>query len=145
MSYKIIKKSEYNKLKSDNKKINNDLENTLECQKLLIDQLEKKKKNVETLQNEVSKERYNNISLQKQISSLIDTNQKLNTWIEKILNEVGIQEIHERTGITIPIYSEQLVTSNPDKQFNNDFRKRKEVIIPELRFVRVGLGGNYVN
>ena len=58
-----------------------------------------------------------------------------NENIEKILNEVGIRELHERTGVTIPVYiNDQMSAYNAvaDKPF---IHERKEIIKDRIVFL----------
>ena len=132
----MFKSKKYKKLEKDYETLNDDYEMCRGRIEYLTDKLQKQEKEYEEKLKHANSE---NISLRKSNTSLIDTNQKLNDWIEKILNEVGIKELHERTGITIPVYTENPVRAYDNNQFNNgDFLKRKEIIIPELRFIKMG-------
>ncbi len=137
--FKILSRKKYNKLKEDNDKLNKELDSKISYLNCMLERVTELNKEIENLKLELKREGANNIDLQKQISTLINTNQKLNNWIDKILNEVGIQELHERTGVTIPVYTENPVRAYDGNQFNNgDFLRRKEIIIPELRFIKMG-------
>lgn len=114
-------------------------ENTMDLLEETIEKNTKLEKELQELKSESKRKTDTNINLERQVSSLIDTNKKLNDWIEKILYEVGIQELHERTGVTIPVYTENPIRLNPDQKFDNEgFLRRREIIIPELRFVKMG-------
>ena len=133
-----IKKKEYLKMK---KKIE-DLERSNRIYEsnniYLNDQYEKIRSENNSLQDDIKKKSSENIQLQRSITTTLETNNTLNEWIEKILNEVGIRELHERTGVTIPVYiNDQMSAYNAvaDKPF---IHERKEIIIPELRFVKMG-------
>lgn len=137
--FKILSRKKYNKLKEDNDKLNKELDDKISYLNCMLERVSELNKEIENLKLELKREGSNNIDLQKQISTLINTNQKLNNWVDKILNEVGIQELHERTGVTIPVYTENPVRAYDNNQFNNeDFLRRKEIIIPELRFIKMG-------
>lgn len=72
---------------------------------------------------------------------LMTANQKLTDWVNKIINEVGIYEVEDRRTVTIPI------CKNPVKAaFGNiediranmgEFMSQEEIIIPEIRFIRI--------
>lgn len=131
----MLKSKKYKKLEKDYETLNDDYEMCRGRIEYLNEKLQKQEKEHEEKIRQTNSE---NISLRKSNTSLIETNQKLNDWIEKILNEVGIKELHERTGITIPVYTENPVRAYDNNQFNNgDFLKRKEIIIPELRFIKM--------
>lgn len=133
-----IKKKEYLKMK---KKIE-DLERSNRIYEsnniYLNDQYEKIRSENNSLQDDIKKKSSENIQLQRSITTTLKTNNTLNNWIERILNDVGIKELHERTGVTIPVYiNNQMPAYNAvaDKPF---IHERKEIIIPELRFVKMG-------
>lgn len=135
-----IKKKEYLKMK---KKIE-DLERSNRIYEsnniYLNDQYEKIKSENNSLQDDIKKKSSENIQLQRSITTILETNNTLNNWIERILNDVGIKELHERTGVTIPVYI-QNDQGLPYKAADCDapfVRRRKEIIIPELRFVKMG-------
>lgn len=135
-----IKKKEYLKMK---KKIE-DLERSNRIYEsnniYLNDQYEKIKSENNSLQDDIKKKSSENIQLQRSITTILETNNTLNNWIERILNDVGIKELHERTGVTIPVYIQNdqglpYKAADCDAPFD---RRRKEIIIPELRFVKMG-------
>lgn len=135
-----IKKKEYIKMK---KKIE-DLERSNRIYEsnniYLNDQYEKIRSENNSLQDDIKKKSSENIQLQRSITTTLETNNTLNNWIERILNDVGIKELHERTGVTIPVYI-QNDQGLPYKAADCDapfVRRRKEIIIPELRFVKMG-------
>lgn len=135
-----IKKKEYLKMK---KKIE-DLERNNRIYEsnniYLNDQYEKIRSENNSLQDDIKKKSSENIQLQRSITTIIETNNTLNNWIERILNDVGIKELHERTGVTIPVYIQD-DQGLPYKAADCDapfVRRRKEIIIPELRFVKMG-------
>lgn len=136
---KIMSRKKYNKLIEDNNKLDSQLDRKIEYNNILLQQVSELNTKVSSLEYDLKRKSSNNINLEKQLSSIIDTNQKLNNWIEKILNEVGIQELHEKTGVTIPVYTENPIRAYDDHRFNNEnFLKRNEIIIPELRFIKMG-------
>ena len=135
-----IKKKEYLKMK---KKIE-DLERSNRIYEsnniYLNDQYEKIRSENNSLQDDIKKKSSENIQLQRSITTTLETNNTLNNWIERILNDVGIKELHERTGVTIPVYIQD-DQGLPYKAADCDapfVRRRKEIIIPELRFVKMG-------
>lgn len=133
-----ISKKKYLKMKKDLEDTQRDVEIMQSNNNYINSKYEDAKKTCKSLEDDIKHKSSENIQLQKSISAQIDTNQKLNEWIEKILNEVGIKELHERTGVTIPVYiNDQMPAYNAvvDKPF---IHERKEIIIPELRFVKMG-------
>ncbi len=77
----------------------------------------------------------------KQNDVLMKSNQKLIEWINKIINEVGIYNVEDRRTITIPIYRNPVkaMYGTSEEISNNlkDFVQTEEIIIPEIRFVRM--------
>lgn len=138
MFIKLISKEQYNKMQKKIDDLEKDLRIATSSNDYLTTRYEDVKKTCRSLEDDIKHKSSENIQLQKSVSAQIDTNQKLNEWIEKILNEVGIRELHERTGVTIPVYiNDQMPAYNAvvDKPF---IHERKEIIIPELRFVKMG-------
>lgn len=138
MFIKLISKEQYNKMQKKIDDLERDLRIATSSNDYLTTRYEDVKKTCRSLEDDIKHKSSENIQLQKSVSAQIDTNQKLNEWIEKILNEVGIRELHERTGVTIPVYiNNQMPAYNAvaDKPF---IHERKEIIIPELRFVKMG-------
>jgi hypothetical protein len=77
------------------------------------------------------------LELNNSSNYLMEQNEKLINWIEKIINEVGIYEVSERNSISIPIYK------NPyppmyDTEFNGNrfVVERKDITIPEIRVIK---------
>ena len=72
---------------------------------------------------------------------LMTANQKLTDWVNKIINEVGIYEVEDRRSVTIPICKQthRAITGNWDDIQNKmpDFLSQEEIIIPEIRFIRI--------
>ncbi len=135
--FNIISKRKYNKLQEEKDKINKELNIKIEYLNCMLEQIDTLNKENDNLKKDLKQENSNNINLQRQISTLIDTNKRLNDWVNKILNEVGIKELHERTGVTIPCYiqDDRPIISNMS---NVEYLHRQEIIIPELRFVKIG-------
>ena len=77
----------------------------------------------------------------KQNDVLMKSNQKLIEWINKIINEVGVYNVEDRRTVTIPIYRNpvQAMYGTSEEISNNlkDFVQTEEIIIPEIRFVRM--------
>ena len=77
----------------------------------------------------------------KQNDVLMKSNQKLIEWINKIINEVGIYNVEDRRTITIPIYKNPVkamyCTSEDISNNLKEFVQTEEIIIPEIRFVRM--------
>lgn len=77
----------------------------------------------------------------KQNDVLMKSNQKLIEWINKIINEVGVYNVEDRRTVTIPIYRNPVkaMYGTSEEISNNlkDFVQTEEIIIPEIRFVRM--------
>ena len=72
---------------------------------------------------------------------LMTANQKLTDWINKIINEVGIYEVEDRRTVTIPICKNprRVIAGKWDdiKEGMPEFLSQEEIIIPEIRFIRM--------
>ena len=72
---------------------------------------------------------------------LMTANQKLTVWLNKIINEVGIYEVEDRRSVTIPICknSHRAIAGRWDdiKDEMPNFLSQEEIIIPEIRFIRI--------
>lgn len=72
---------------------------------------------------------------------LMTANQKLTDWVNKIINEVGIYEVEDRRSVTIPICKQnRRVMSGKWDDIKDEmpgFLSQEEIIIPEIRFVRM--------
>lgn len=134
----FIRRKVYEDLKKDNKRLNKELNNKIEYLNTLLEQIDTLNTSIEELKRENKSQSSNNINLQRQISSLIDTNKQLNNWVSKILDDVGIKELHERTGVTIPVYIQKDRPAAVDNFINEGYLNRTEIIIPELRFIKIG-------
>lgn len=135
-----IKKKEYIKMKKKIEDLERDNDILSSNNIYLNDQYEKIRSENNSLQDDIKKKSSENIQLQRSITTTLETNNTLNNWIERILNDVGIKELHERTGVTIPVYIQD-DQGLPYKAADCDapfVRRRKEIIIPELRFVKMG-------
>lgn len=135
-----IKKKEYIKMKKKIEDLERDNDILSSNNIYLNDQYEKIRSENNSLQDDIKQKSSENIQLQRSITTILETNNTLNNWIERILNDVGIKELHERTGVTIPVYIQD-DQGLPYKAADCDapfVRRRKEIIIPELRFVKMG-------
>ena len=72
---------------------------------------------------------------------LMTANQKLTDWVNKIINEVGIYEVEDRRTVTIPICKNprRVIAGRWDdiKDGMPEFLSQEEIIIPEIRFIRM--------
>ena len=72
---------------------------------------------------------------------LMTANQKLTDWVNKIINEVGIYEVEDRRTVTIPICKNprRVIAGKWDdiKEGMPEFLSQEEIIIPEIRFIRM--------
>lgn len=72
---------------------------------------------------------------------LMTANQKLTDWVNKIINEVGIYEVEDRRTVTIPICKNprRVIAGKWDDIKNGmpEFLSQEEIIIPEIRFIRM--------
>ena len=72
---------------------------------------------------------------------LMTANQKLTDWVNKIINEVGIYEVEDRRTVTIPICKNprKVIAGKWDdiKDGIPEFLSQEEIIIPEIRFIRM--------
>lgn len=79
--------------------------------------------------------------LEHEKDKLLQDNQKLLEWINKIVEEVGIYEVKDRHAITIPLYKNPIKTYSGDinslKDSLPEFMSTEEVIIPEIRFIKM--------
>ena len=95
----------------------------------------KHKNNIE----EIQKDRIKNLNNDNDI--LMKANQRLTDWINKIINEVGIYEVHDRRTITIPICKNPVKATfgkiDDIKASMEGFISQEEIIIPEIKFIRM--------
>lgn len=113
--------------------------------KILMEEARIKISNLE----EELKHKDNVINIQKQSIEtyrndneiLMTANQKLTDWLNKIINEVGIYEVEDRRSVTIPICknSHRAIAGRWDdiKDEMPNFLSQEEIIIPEIRFIRI--------
>ena len=124
---------------------NREYENKINELDFQLDQAEKHNfelnninKNLEQV-NGMQKERIEMLDNDNNI--LLRANQQLTEWVNKIINEVGIYDVKDRRTITIPI------CKNPVKAMSGkfgdisqqmpDFMAQEEIIVPEIRFIRM--------
>ena len=80
------------------------------------------------LENRINILEQNNIAL-------LDNNNKLTDWIEKIINEVGCYEVSEHNAIRIPIYKNDCTIYDENSYLKG--MTQKEVIIPKVVFMKM--------
>lgn len=72
---------------------------------------------------------------------LMTANRNLTDWVNKIINEVGIYEVEDRRSVTIPICRNphRVIAGKWDdiKDGMPEFLSQEEIIIPEIRFIRM--------
>lgn len=73
---------------------------------------------------------------------LMEANQRLTEWINKMINEVGVYEVHDRRAVTIPIFKNTVkaaVFSGKDdiKADMENFMRQEEIVVPEIRFIKM--------
>ena len=111
----------------------------------------KKKKRIEKLERELKivreefeRDRGAKIELQKEmerfrqstINQLIEENQKLVDWIEKILEVAQICKTNEGLQmVNIPIRENKIDAYNPNWELTPE--QRKEIVIPSIRYVKM--------
>lgn len=117
----------------------------IENQKILLDEarikitrLEEELKHKDDIIN-IQKKRIDTAN--KDYDILMTANQKLTDWVNKIINEVGIYEVHDRRSITIPIMKvDRRAVAGKLSDINDilpEFIAQEEIVIPEIRFVRM--------
>lgn len=76
----------------------------------------------------------------KDYNIMLNSNQKLTDWVNKIINEVGIYEVKDRRSVAIPVYKNPVkaIGGNMEdvKDMLPNFLAQEEIIIPEIRFIR---------
>ena len=72
---------------------------------------------------------------------LMTANRNLTDWVNKIINEVGIYEVEDRRSVIIPICRNprRVMAGKWDdiKDGMPEFLSQEEIIIPEIRFIRM--------
>ncbi len=72
--------------------------------------------------------------LEQNNTALIDNNNKLTDWIEKIINEVGYYKVAEDFQMKIPIYKNEctIFGMKEGKPFT-----QKEIVLPQICFMKM--------
>lgn len=104
-----------------------------------ITELEDQLKKVSNLNEEL------NLKLQQgsflSNTRLLEQNNKLIDWIEKILKEVNTCQVNDRRTFIIPIYKDNGSIYYKDRVSNNIYEEHEEVtIIPEIIIKKVRIG-----
>ena len=74
-------------------------------------------------------------------TKLLEQNNKLIDWIEKILKEVGTCRVNNRNNFVIPIYKDDGSVYYRNKEYNDIYEKHEEtIIIPEIIIKKVRIG-----
>lgn len=133
-----------------------------ENRKLLANKAEKEIL-IEELKGEINRLEKHNIALQEELQHkdqtlnfqrervtdlgkdnnlLMTANQNLTDWVSKIINEVGIYDVEDKKSVVIPIYrkNRRVTASTNLEEFKSnvgEFLNTEEIIIPEIRFVRM--------
>jgi CYTH domain-containing protein len=106
--------------------------------------VEKLERELRLVREEFERDRGAKIELQKEmerfrestINQLIEENQKLVDWIEKILEVAQICKTNEGLQmVNIPIQEEKINPYNPKWELTSE--QRKEIIIPSIRYVKM--------
>lgn len=98
--------------------------------RLVRDEFERDRGAKLELQNEMERFR------QSTINQLIEENQKLVDWIEKILEVAQICKTNEGLQmVNIPIQEEKINPYNPKWELTSE--QRKEIVIPAIRYVKM--------
>lgn len=150
----FIRRNEWENKCDTNRALLKDKEEKLEIIDMLTQQNVSYEKQIIQLQEElkhkdeiikIQRERIDTSN--KDYDILLKTNQKLTDWINKMINEVGVYEVHDRHSIMIPIYKNPVRAYSGNisdfKEQLPDFMNQEEILIPEIRFVRMkNQGGN---
>lgn len=103
-----------------------------------IARLEEESKHKDNIIN-IQRERIDTAN--KDYNILLEANQKLTEWVNKIINEVGIYEVQDRRSIAIPICKNPVKTAfgkiDDIKTGMEEFMSQEEIIIPEIRFIKM--------
>lgn len=79
--------------------------------------------------------------LTKQFDVVMKSNRDLVDWVNKIITEVGVYDANMKEHVTIPFYRNPVKAMYGSveeiKEKMNDFVQTEEIIIPEIRFVRL--------
>lgn len=144
----IISRKEWEEKCDENRSLLKNKEEALMKIEYLEEQLKNSEKHNSLLQEELKhKENVNNIqkesleTYRKDNDTLLTANQKLTDWVNKIINEVGIYEVEDRRSVTIPICKsiKRSISGKWDnvKDELSNFLSQEEIIIPEIRFIRM--------
>lgn len=144
----FVSKKEWEEKCDTNRALIKDKESKIELIERLRGQLVYSDNNLELAKKEIhdkndiiniQNERINSLSVNNDM--LMETNRKLTEWINKIINEVGIYEVHDRKSITIPIYKNPVKAAfgkiDDIKANMENFMAQEEIIIPEIRFIKM--------
>lgn len=143
----FIRRNEWENKCDTNRALLKDKEEKLEIIDMLTQQNVSYEKQIIRLQEEL-KHKDDIIKIQrerietgnKDYNILMTANQKLTEWVNKIINEVGIYEVNDRRSVTIPIMKSPRAMAgkwNDIKDAMPEFLSQEEIIIPEIRFVRM--------
>lgn len=114
------------------------LEFQLKDAEIKIIQLEDELRNKDNI-HYILKDRIENAS--RDNKTLMDTNNKLTEWLNKIINEIGIYEVNDIKSITIPIYKNPIKTYSGKLEYFKkelpNLMNNEEIIIPEIRFLKI--------
>lgn len=106
--------------------------------------VEKLERELRLVRDEFERDRGAKIELQNEmkrfrestINQLIEENQKLVDWIEKILEVAQICKTNEGLQmVNIPIQEEKINPYNPKWELTSE--QRKEIVIPSIRYVKM--------
>lgn len=75
-----------------------------------------------------------NILEQREIR-LLESNQKLIDWIEKVINELGCYEVRDNNTIRIPVYKNENVMVGKDNYLKG--MTTKEIVIPRIVYMKM--------
>lgn len=133
----FLRREEWEEKCSTNRALLKDKEEKLKIIDILKEDNIKLDAQVSNLQHneEIMKDRIEWLSQDNDI--LLKTNMKLTEWINKIINEVGIYEVQDRKTISIPIYRKIDSAILRDDSKIVPFMDKEEIIIPEIRFIKM--------
>ncbi len=106
--------------------------------------VEKLERELRLVRDEFERDRGAKLELQKEmerfrestINQLIEENQKLVDWIEKILEVAQICKTNEGLQmVNIPIRENKIDAYNPNWELTSE--QRKEIVIPSIRYVKM--------
>jgi hypothetical protein len=132
----FIKRKNYEKKNKEIKELKGQIEaykDKILHRDVLIDTLEHDKKNLDDLNNNF---RQRLIHLEAANDNLMETNQRLTEWVEKIIKDAGIYEVKEKTAFSIPIYKEPFAAFGTHEEIKEAFLHKDDIIIPEIRIMK---------